>query len=429
MDQSSDASVRAIVYSQWTLEYGWTSPVDVIVSPIGEARITGAFLDHKGMMHLIFYGGNGIAGDMYYTRTPAVSADSATSWSPPVVIGEDAGDPESAAIVGDGEDQLAIIYHGKRDGHGVYVVTSQDGGNTWSNPTPIFLADGDAPYVFGLRAITNEDGWIHVIWNTFSESGQGRGIYYVRSKLGSNEWSDPVSLVAVKAGLGTQTPTIIEHDHVLYALYNLTPKITMRRSIDNGETWDDPTILFARHVGVNGSLSLVVDGRDAMHLFFGQRITGTAGNADTHGMWHSMWLNGRWTEPDAVIKGPRIVDTEGTNSFDPYEAHAIVSQGNVILVTWRTDPGGKGDIKANGIWYSYAKLDAPEAPVATLEAPNLLPQGSAPTLSSVTPTPQITPTPIQIDKRRPGQNPIVGAVIGLMVLGFLWILYVLFTRR
>jgi hypothetical protein len=419
--------IRAIVYSQWTLAYGWSAPVDVIVSPVGEARVTSAYLDKQDMMHVIFYGGNGISGDIYYTRALAATAGNATSWSTPVEVGENAGDPESAVLVGDGQDQLSIIYHGKRDGYGVYVVNSKDGGNSWSSPIPIFLSDGDAPYVFGLHAITSKSGWYHVIWDTFSQSGQGRTIYYARSKIGDSEWSDPIALASVQEGLGTQTPTIIEYNDVLFAVYNLTPKITMRRSIDNGLTWDDPVVLFSRHVGVNGSLSAVIDGNNDMHLFFGQRISGTNGNPDMHGMWHSMWLNDRWTEPDAVIKGPRNVNAENMTGFDPYEAHAIVSQGNVLLVTWRTDPGLKG----NGVWYSYAALNAPEKPVATLLPPNTS-EAISSTLPVPTSTIQVysTPTPsIIIDKERQGKNPFIWMIVGLMIFGLLWILYVLFTRR
>jgi len=420
-----NGAIRAIVYSQWTLAYGWTAPIDVIVSPRGEARVTSAFLDKNGIMHVAFYGGNGVSGDIYYTRALASVANNATAWTVPVAIGENAGDPESAVFVGDGQDQLSLIYHGRSSGYGVYVVNSADGGGSWSSPSPIFLSDGDAPYVSKLSAIMSTSGWYHVIWNTFSESGQGRGIYYARAKVGDTQWSDPILMASANEGLGPQTPTILEYKDVLYAIYNMTPKITMRRSMDDGQSWDDPIVLFGRFVGVNGSLSLVVDGNDVMHLFFAQRISGSLGTSDIHGMWHSSWLNDRWVEPSAVVKGPRIVDEEGTSGFDPYEAHAVVSQGDVLLVTWRTDPG---DIKDNGIWYSYAVINAPEKPIATLQLPIVTQQLSQAELA--TPTIEVSPTPvIELDRERRGQNPIVWVIVGLLVLGFFRILFVLFTRN
>jgi hypothetical protein len=62
----------------------------------------------------------------------------------------------------------------------------------------------------------------------------------------------------------------------------------------------------------------------------------------------------RWSDPGAILTGPN------TNLTKP---EAIISQGNVLLATWlyeRRDPAG--------VWYSYAKLDAPELPVVPLPA-------------------------------------------------------------
>jgi hypothetical protein len=87
-------------------------------------------------------------------------------------------------------------------------------------------------------------------------------------------------------------------------------------------------------------------------------------------MWHSIWVNNRWSEPEAIVKGPSVDDSVGLKSFDPYEARAVVNHGNTILVTWRTDPGLNG----NGVWYSYKFLDIPnlslQTPVTEILAEN-----------------------------------------------------------
>ena len=413
---------KAVIYTQWTLEHGWSVPIDILLSPYGnEARVTGASLGENGMMHLVFYGGNSISGDIYYSKAPASDANNARSWSAPVLVGEYAGDPESATVVEDSQGDLHIIYFGKRDGNGLYSTTSKDGGDTWSDLELIFLADSEAPFVWRIQAIKSNSGWLHVIWNVYDKGGQGRGVYYARFQTGTDLWGDIVLLAETKEGLGAQTPAIIEYNDTLYAFYIIPGKINVRRSVDNGLTWDDPNVPFSRHTGVNGSLSLVIDGNNELHLFFGQRISG---NPDIHGMWHSVLVNNRWTEPDAVIKGPRIVDKEGLNGFDPYEAHAVVSQGNVILVTWRTDPG---DIKDNGVWFSYAVVNAPEFPVATLPLVDIK---ATPSQTPVTvPTLLINDTPqIPLDKERRDQNPISWIVVGAVVMGVLRVTYILIKR-
>jgi hypothetical protein len=344
------SSVKAIVYNQWSIDYGWTEPVDILLSPIKEARITDAHLDQKGMMHVNFFGGDGTTANIYYSRAPVDSVDNAQAWSAPVIVGDNASDPENAVFIEDSRGYFYIIYSGRDAGNGLYVVNSQDDGDTWSDPTPIFLTSTDAPSIYQIHAVTGANGWIHVVWNVYSLAGQGRGIYYAQSADG-DKWSEPLLLANAQDGLGTQTPNIIEYNGALFAVFNMPPKITMRRSMNNGVTWDDPVILFPRHVGVNGNLALVVDSADKLHLFFGQRITG---NPDIHGLWHSIWINdtSRWTEPEAIVKGPQINDPISDKSFDPYDATAVLSRGNVLLVTWRTDPGNKG----NGVWYSYKKL-------------------------------------------------------------------------
>jgi hypothetical protein len=238
---------------------------------------------------------------------------------------------------------------------------------------------------------------LHVVWNVLTSGGEGRGIYYARTQNGE-EWSKPVLLDFATEGYGTQTPAVVVHNGVIFVFF---AGISMRQSVDSGVTWSDPEKIFPRHVGINGSLSSVIDANNVLHLFFGQRITG---DPDIHGMWHSVWLNDSWTEPEAIIKGPSVNDPVGENSFDPFEARAIISQGNVILVTWRTDPGVKG----NGVWYSYKILDAPELPVKPLstqliqeinETPN--PVSTALKQESISPTHQAENIPELFDKQAP----------------------------
>jgi hypothetical protein len=417
-------SIRAIVYNKWSLENGWSNPVDIAMSPLREARLTDAYLDKDGIFHLTFFGGDNTGADIYYTKAPAADAADSRSWSTPVIIGENAGDPEGSAIMEDDDGAIHVLFNGRQQGNGLYVVTSKDGGESWLNPTPMFFAQTDEPNISRLHVIKGKSGWYHAIWGVYNAQGQGRGIYYARSNNGV-DWSEPVLLADSSDGLGTQTPAIFEYNDSLFVIYNPTPKIMMRRSTDDGSTWSDPTMLFARHVGVNGSISSVVDGNDELHLFFGQRITGSP---DIHGMWQSIYKNDRWTEPAAIVKGPRVWDLEGLTSFDPYEAHAVVSQGDVILVTWITDPGER---KNNGVFYSFATLNATESPVVPL--PTVAIPNFTNTITRATPVPTatetITSTPMAIFDQNPqDQRSRNWILIGVFMVGALGLGYILFLR-
>jgi hypothetical protein len=180
--------------------------------------------------------------------------------------------------------------------------------------------------------------------------------------------------------LGVSLSNVVEHEGEIIVIYynGASNAIWMRKSIDEGSTWTDPIRIAPRHIGRNGVVSLVIDSDDVLHLFFGERIPG---DPDIHGMWHSVFRADQWIEPEPVVSGPRVSDTKLDKGFDPYDARAVVSQGNVILVTWRTDPG---DIKPNGVHYSFVELNTPELPATPLPTEQLVLEGDP--VTTVTPS-------------------------------------------
>lgn len=418
VDGGGGEIVEAVFYNRWTLEHGWTFPTDILLSPYKDARVTDARLDRKGILHVLFFGGDSTGADIYYSQAPAATADDPHAWSAPIIIGADAGDPEGAVFYEDDQGMLYVLYNGSGVGNGLYVVHSVDGGSTWSNPAPIFMADDQAPVIVGLHVIRSKSGWLHAVWNTRDVGGQGRGLYYAQSKNGT-DWSEPILLDSAPTGYGVLFPAIIEYESSLFVIYLQTPKVKMRVSRDNGQSWEDPTTLFARYVGVNGSPSLAVDSNQGLHLFFGQRIDATASTPEISGMWHSAWVSNRWLEPEAVAEGPSVFDHVGDTSFVPYEARAVVSQGNVILVTWRTDPGLHG----NGVWFSYKVLNAPELPISTPAAQTLQTVALPPNPQAVVNSPDSKATtnpdindPSLFDKASPAKSLNVGSPLALGML-------------
>jgi hypothetical protein len=115
-------------------------------------------------------------------------------------------------------------------------------------------------------------------------------------------------------------------------------------------------------VGTNGGLSFVVDSNNTLNAFFGERI-----DDFNHGLWQVIWTGTSWSNPSAVVRGPQVRDVIGGRGFDPRSARAVVSNGNVVLVTWGTD----GFAGVNGAWYSYKTLDAPELPSQPLVIPTV----------------------------------------------------------
>ena len=177
--------------------------------------------------------------------------------------------------------------------------------------------------------------------------------------------------------MGIRYPEIIEHQGEVIIMYNngipptgVPPGEWFVRSKDGGKTWSPQIRAFHQHVGRNGDISFVVDSKGSLHVLFGNRIPITVNGVydAIGGIWHSELLGNSWSEPDAIIAMTHdaiqayTLENPNNPDFAPFNARAVISQGNVLLVTWMTDPGLPG----NGVWYSYKILDTPKLAVTAL---------------------------------------------------------------
>jgi len=357
----------AIVYRQWSLMGGWTKPVDILLPPIGEARIQGAFLDLLGNIHLIFWGGNAREAYIFYSVAPVEKADVSSAWSEPIIIGDRAVEPSSASIAGDDQGNIVVIYSGNIDGAGVYETHSNDSGDNWSKSRAIFQTFDSSLVPFSLDTDMGQSGQLHAAWNVVTNKGVDSSVHYARYDVEKDQWSEPVMLnkrLELTDYFGPSFPSIVDNGKNVVIMYNNgnpfsghpvqpgRPVQMVSMSDDGGQSWNDPVVPFYRHTGRSGEHTLVVDGNNVVHALFVQRIEYSVDGAYRllGGVWHSTLQGGVWSDPDRFI-----------TSHAPHDVRAVVSQGNVLLAVWHEDPGAED---LHGIWYSYTILDEPELPVA-----------------------------------------------------------------
>ena len=343
----------AVVYRQWSLKGGWTTPVDILLAPDGDARVLGAFLDKAGIMHIAFVGSAGRAAQVYYSKAPVASAGQAPAWSAPKLVGEGPSNPPSGALTGDGKGNLVLIYSGNTSGNGVYELHSFDAGDSWSKPDPIFLTYDPESVPFSVRATMGQKEQVHAVWNVVTDQGVDMSVRYARLDLADQLWSDAILLeegVGKPGFFGPSFPAVVDTGENVIVMYNSgnpdeggpvragrpVQRVTM--SSDGGRTWSRPVTPFPRQLGRSGEHSLVVDGNKVAHVLFMQRVeTSSDGeNRVIDGPWHSELSGDQWSEPDRFPA-----------RWSPHDLRAAIVQGNVLLVTWRQDPG-EGQ---SGVWY------------------------------------------------------------------------------
>ena len=399
-----DGEYPAIVYRQWTLDGGWSPLNDILVSPDGEIAITGAYIDTAGMMHLVvFAAGQTLGSSLFYIRAPAAEAANAQAWSEPIQIGADATAPHSGAIVGDDNGNLVVIHNGTAVGNGVYTTHSSDGGETWSEETPIFLTYDTKMIAYGLNMTPAADGRIHAVWNLVSSKGVDQSLYYARLDIASGLWTEPTLLderIDRDGYFGPSFPQIVDDGRLVTVMYNSgnpnedgpvsagRPVQLVRISEDGGATWRRPIQPFASQLGRSGEYALVLDSNNVTHAVFMQRIEQVVDEKVQiiDGPWHSEMRDGTWLPPKNFVA-----------AVAPHDLHAVVVQGNVLLVVWRQDPG----IGDDGIWYTYRVLESRQLPAVAL--PTIAPTATPISVATATlapPTPTATAVPIwQADVR------------------------------
>jgi hypothetical protein len=398
-EKISDGSERVIMYRQWTLEQGWTPPIDILYrAGSGTLEVVGVLLDEESTVQLVFYDGNPPGrGDLYYMAAPLVDAGRTTAWSTPILIGNNAGPIVSGSLTGDEFGKLVVVYSGVEEGLGLYETHTTDSGKTWSQPTPIAFAYGDDVLLGRIQTLLDDQGRVHAVWSELSNAGLGQVVYYAQMDLDKDPWSPPIVLARREGNdYAADWPSITDHKGELMVIYydgsipnGVPPTRWMRQSRDGGQTWTEPVQPFP-HVGENGFPVLLTDSNQVLHIVLANRV----GTPAIGGMWHGVWLGDRWSELE-----PIAVQPEGSPATTPSVENdtaagaasrpsAVVSQGNVLLVTWwhdMSDPPPAG--------YSFRILDAPEVPLVALPTP-------------VPPTPVPTPTPGIIS---PTPRPLAGA--------------------
>jgi len=329
-----DNNRLAIHYARFDGET-WSPSNDIYVAPRGILLpFVSVFADQNGMLHLVWVQGN--RGPVLYSSAPASDALSAQSWSTPVSL-EMPGFWARMIVDQNGVYHVLFSdYYGPEPG--IYYSKSTDGGIIWS--TPVWLdpdiPDGYAPQT--MQFAMDEVGGLHAVWHYVdngSTGGLGTWVRYAHSLDGGESWSSPFTIDIADERideLRLPYPNLViqgETIHVIYAGDSDTHR-EHRISNDRGRTWGPPSQIFGDLLGQALGDDLALDSLNRIH-FMGQLRY-------PHGLYHATWENGFWSVPSLVYL---IAQSSADSIEDRIHVHnvrMVIRAGNQIVVTFTNSP-------------------------------------------------------------------------------------------
>ncbi|BCX04448.1 MAG: hypothetical protein KatS3mg053_2386 [Candidatus Roseilinea sp.] len=381
-------------------------------------------------LHLVWSGGP--SGRPFYSRAFARDANVSSGWAQPQPLPALTPIGGAPDIVADPRGQLLYVIYTIpfNELRGVYLVRSEDDGNTWSEP--ILVADGaiqnwdavDQPRI----ALDPANETLHAVWlqTVLPGTTGSRAVYYARSLDRGKTWSAP--LLVAQGDVDAPRVALTEPG-VVVLTWNLTHRISSvsqtsntwyQVSGDGGARWSQPMPV-PGFENVTGGSALAGD--QSGQLYLTALSTGSGGQAR---LLFTQWRGQGWGPVDEFSMGQTAV-TGNT------AAGALVARSGLLQLVMRLfelKPDG------TGVWESVA-ISRRVAPVELTPLPTFTPLPPP----APTPTPILLPTEVSLTESVPTTLPleapessplganlllisagiaaivvVTGAVIGLMLM-------------
>lgn len=411
-------NTQAIYYARKD-QTGWSTPLDILVSPGGrEARFHSVTIDKAGFLHIVWSGG----AALYYSRAYAPEAGSATAWTAPLTLASGTLIAEPAIAVDENGNLYAVWTQGFA---GLMFAYSQNGGQRWSTPQVIYRAAQDNELARWGRIAVDQRGRLHVALtytvrnpaNT-QERSDPNYLYYLRSDDGGVTWSEPF-LVAPEADFGEINVATFETD-IVHLVWNGRAGRHGRYhrwSQDGGQSWSSVVEILAPSPenpigtgGLTGFPTLATDSTGTLHLV----------SATGRGQYYFSWTAAGWTAPLLISSG--VVGGGVTNTTESIEQPSLaIGEGNQLHVVFHDG--------FERIWYTTAATAAPHQPAISLPTPDMAATLAASPLPTATVAQEPTPVPVRALESTPASTGspfsplLVGLLPTLLLLGAFVVFY------
>ncbi len=292
---TSASEATGIFYSRLDADR-WSSPRPILQAPGGAAK-PAIVAGPDGSLHAVWSGKN--RGGVYYSRALADQAASVREWIEPVLLPGSEEIGASPDLIRNAAGQLFVVYTVPvNDERGIYLTRSDNNGDSWTEPVQIFRGDNAGWQVVGQpKLAVTEAQSLHVIWTRETlAAGQGtRAMVYSRSDDGGVTWSQPTPVTQESVswydivGIGNR-----ELHRFWQTMNDGLPILWHEVSYDNGLSWKSP-IRIADSAVSGGPTAVLVDFAAQLHLY---QLGATNEGALVLQAWD--WDGTRWTVGDGL---------------------------------------------------------------------------------------------------------------------------------
>jgi hypothetical protein len=399
-----------ILYARWN-GTTWSNPAPIIGGVSGMPVDLSVAIDTQQRLLLSWVDEN--SGDVLFSWANSSRANFPVEWMTPVVFSSPSALNSSPHILVDASNRIVVVYAvTMNEGRGIYLVESNDRGNTWTAPRKIFdavVANWDM--VDHPQLALTRDGNLHLLFTRLSplSGGQSIGLYYSWSGNGGFTWSDP-EVVSQQNVLWSSI--LADNGQTLHRLWQEKARdvvlINHQVSRDGGTTWET-TVRVSSTEGGTPAPALSIDGLGYLYLV--QVL-----NDDTRPLREWEWAGERWHALEAASltleeQSIPLSIQSGITSNGVFYALLLTGRNDLLdgnesrLLSVHRIPGA---VESSRL-VSSAVIAMPQLLDATQEPPAVL-------------LPTDTPTSPLVDAEPPsstGRNIIGLALIGAVTLALL----------
>lgn len=410
-----------IYYARWN-GTEWSYIVSIINPPLGRAKELTAEIDPMGRIYVVWSGG--AAGEIYFSWANADLAGMSSEWASPIILPmvRPVGASPDILI---GENGLIYVSYSipLNESRGIYLTTSDNGGESWSEPVQIVDGVATSMEIVGNVSLSMlASGELQVLFWQFPppDGVDMKALYYARSEDKGQTWSTPEEIVRSELVQSWIQDFGAEISYRIWQEIKNGVFVTyLETSADRGKNWTEPENFtdFASDLGIS---DLVLDHSGQIHLV--QLVDdANAGIVLQESVWDGKnWVNAKRQEMDVErLQGPWLLQTN------------ITSDGFLGVLIARpiheNDTDGEALLEGSELIFTQRKIEETEAiilPTLTVEP---TPEGTVLPSSDPTPTETSGATPTALPSDRPLSEPavdttILGPAVGLVASGFLVVL-------